>query len=79
MAKILDLTQLKPGQKGIVIQIQGGAGLIRRLQTMGIRPGKNIIKISAQIFRGPQIVKVDNLQVAIGFGMARRVLVEVEE
>jgi ferrous iron transport protein A len=79
MTKILDLTQLKPGQKGIVIQIQGGAGLISRLQTMGIRPGKNIIKISAQIFRGPQIVKVDNLQVAIGFGMARRVLVEVEE
>lgn len=75
---IRDLTQLKLGQKGTVIEIQGGMGLTRRLQSMGIRPGKKITKISAQFWRGPQIVKVDNLQVAIGFGMARKVIIEVE-
>ena len=74
----LELTQLKSGQKGVIIEVQGGLGLIRRLESMGIRPGKKITKISAQFWRGPQIVKVDNSQVAIGFGMAGRILIEVE-
>ena len=75
----LGLTQLKSGQKGVIVQIQGGAGLIRRLESLGIRPGKKITKISAQFWRGPQIVSVDNSQVAIGFGMAGRILVEVQQ
>ena len=75
---VLNLIQLKSGQKGIVINVQGGVGLIRRLGSMGIRPGKKITKIGAQFWRGPQIVKADNTQVAIGFGIARRILIEVE-
>ncbi len=74
---VLDLTQLKPGEKGIVVEIQGGAGFIRRMQCMGIREGKRVSKISAQFLRGPQIIRIDNSQIAIGFGMAKRVLVEV--
>ena len=74
---VLNLTELKSGQVGTVIDMQGGAGFIRRLESMGIRPGKKITKISAQFFRGPQIVKVNNLQIAIGFGMARRILIEI--
>ena len=76
---VLNLTELKSGQAGMVIEMQGGVGFIRRLESMGIRPGKKITKISAQFFRGPQVVKVDNLQIAIGFGMARRILVEIEK
>ena len=76
---ILDLTQLKLGQKGKVAEIQGGEGLIRRLESMGIRPGKKIAKIGAQFLRGPQTLKIDNLQVAIGFGMAKKILIEVEQ
>ena len=76
---ILNLTELKSGQVGTVIDMQGGAGFARRLESMGIRQGKKITKISAQFFRGPQIVKVGNLQIAIGFGMARRILIEVEK
>ena len=76
---ILDLTQLKSGQKGRVLEIQGGAGLIRRLESMGVRQGKRITKVSAQFLRGPQTFKVGHLQVAVGFGMARKILIEVEE
>ena len=76
---ISNLTKLKSGQRGKVVEIQGGAGLIRQLESMGIRSGKRITKISAQFWRGPQIVSVDNSQVAIGFGMAGRILVEVEQ
>ena len=76
---ILDLTQLKSGQKGKIVEIQGGEGINRRLEILGIRQGKQVTKISAQFLRGPQTLKVDNLQVAIGFGMARKILIEVEE
>jgi ferrous iron transport protein A len=75
----LALTQLKSGQRGTIIQMQGGLGMVRHLRNMGIRTGKKVTKISAQFWRGPQIVKVDNTQVAIGFGIARRILIEVEE
>jgi ferrous iron transport protein A len=76
---ILALTQLKSGQKGRIVQMQGGLGMVRHLESMGIRVGKKITKISAQFWRGPQVVRVDNTQLAIGFGMARRMLIEVEE
>lgn len=74
---LIDLTQMQQGESGRIIEIQGGQGLIRKVQGMGLRPGKEITKIS-HFWRGPQTVEVDNLQVAIGFGMARCILVEVK-
>ena len=73
----IDLTQMQPGETGIVKEIQGGHGLMRRLQSMGVRPEKRITKVSSHFWRGPQTVEVDNMQIAVGFGMARRILVEV--
>ncbi len=43
---IVDLTQMQPGETGIVKEIQGGQGFIRKLQSMGVRQGKKIIKVS---------------------------------
>ncbi len=74
----IDLTQMKAGQSGIVTEIQGGYGLIRRIQSLGIREGKRITKVSSHFWRGPQTIKVDNLRIAIGFGMAKRIIVEME-
>jgi len=67
-----------PGEAGVIIEVQGGRGLMSKIQNMGIRPGKRVIKISSHFWRGPQTVGIDNLQVAIGFGMARRIFVQVE-
>ncbi|MFZ2603324.1 MAG: FeoA family protein [Candidatus Omnitrophota bacterium] len=75
---ILDLTKILPGETGVVMEIQGGCGFIRKLQSLGIRPGKKIIKVSSHFWRGPQTVEIDNLQIAIGFGMAKRIFVEVK-
>lgn len=74
----IDLTQMKPGESGVITEIQGGHGLIRKIQSMGLRPGKKITKVSSHFWRGPQTVEIDNLQVAIGFGMAKRIFVQVE-
>jgi len=74
----MTLHQMETGQTGTVIQMLGGHGLIRRLEAMGIRPGKKVTKVSSMLFRGPVTLKIDNTQVAIGFGMARKIVVEVD-
>ena len=74
----IDLTQLREGQSGRVVIISGGHGLIRRLESLGVRVGKKVTKVSAQFMRGPVTVRIDGFQVALGFGMARKVLVEIE-
>ena len=70
------LSRMQTGQSGIVVQIQGGHGMVNRLSALGIRPGKRVTKISGGFARGPVTVQVDRAQVAIGFGMASRILVE---
>jgi len=75
----VDLTQLEEGENGVVVDIQGGHGLIRRLESLGIRVGKKVTKVSSQFMRGPITIRIDNFQVAIGFGMARKILVEIEK
>lgn len=77
--KRLLLTQLESGQTGKVVSVLAGQGLINRLSTLGIRPGKTITKVSSILMRGPVIARVDNTEVAIGFGMASKIVVEVEE
>jgi len=75
---IVDLTQMQPKEAGIVKEIHGGPGFMRKLQSMGVRSEKKIIKVSSHFWRGPQTIEVDNIQIAVGFGMARRILVEVK-
>ncbi len=75
--KIVTLRQMQSGQSGKVVQIQGGFGLVNRLSALGIRPGKRITKVSSMLMRGPVTIQVDGAQVAIGFGMANRIVVEL--
>ncbi len=75
--KQITLARMQTGQSGIVVQIQGGRGLISRLNALGIRPGKRITKVSSMFMRGPVTIQVGNAQLAIGFGMANRIIVEL--
>jgi len=74
--KLLTLAQLPTGQSGIVVEIRGGRGMINRLSALGIRPGLRITKVGAMFMRGPVTIQMGNAQVAIGFGMANRVIVK---
>jgi ferrous iron transport protein A len=71
------LAQMRTGEKGTVVGVLGGPGLIRRLDALGIRPGKQVTKISSTLFHGPITLEVNSSRVAVGFGMARRILVKV--
>ena len=74
----ISLTQMVAGQSGIVAEIRGGYGLVNRLSARGVRPGKRITKLSSVFMRGPVIIQVDRAEMALGFGMARRIIVEVD-
>ena len=76
--KQITLVRMQTGQSGIVVQIQGGHGLANRLSALGIRPGKRITKVGSTFMRGPVTIQVDRAQVAIGFGMAKRIIVELD-
>jgi ferrous iron transport protein A len=75
----LTLAEMRTGQTGTVVGVLGGHGLIQRLDALGIRPGKRVIKLNSTLFRGPVMLRVDNAQVAVGFGMARKIIVEADK
>jgi ferrous iron transport protein A len=73
------LAEMRTGQTGTVVEVLEGHGLIRRLDALGIRPGKKVTKLNSTLFRGPIILRVNNTQVAVGFGMARKIIVKVDK
>ena len=77
--RIKTLKDLKSGEGGRIAQIDGGRGVVNRLAALGIRPGRRVMKLSSGFMRGPVTIQVDRAQVAIGFGMAKRILIEVED
>lgn len=74
---LLPLTQMQSGQSGILTEILGGHGLVDRLNALGLRPGQRITKISSMLMRGPITIQVDRTEVAIGFGIARKIRVRL--
>ena len=77
--ELITLAKMHSGQSGKVVEIQGGLGMIERLNAIGITVGKKLFKLSAMFPRGPVTVEVDRAQVAIGFNMANRILLELNE
>ena len=72
------LSEMRADENGTVLKIHGGQGLLNRLGALGIIPGKKITKISSMSARGPVTIQVNRSQVALGFGMASKILVNVD-
>lgn len=79
MDKIVSLVQMKIGISGKIVKIQGGTGISLKLENLGIKIGEEIKKVNQQAMHGPIVVVVGKSQVAVGFGMATKILLEVEE
>ena len=71
-----DLTHLNSGASGKVVSLQGGLMAIKKLKALGIVPGSNIVKKSAALMHGPIIIQRGAVSVAIGFNLAKLVIVE---
>jgi len=68
------LTTVTPGQEVTLIDIQGGRGLRSKLYSMGLIPGVKLTIVGNR--GGPIMIAVNDTRLALGFGMARKIIVE---
>ncbi len=71
----MDLTQARSGEVVRVKEILGGQRAVTRLREMGLVEGA-LIKVIDNPIIGPIIVEVNGTKIALGRGMAKKVIVE---
>ena len=76
---LTDLEKVALGTPATVVDFDAGAGMVRKLDAMGLRPGKVVRKLSSQFMAGPVTVLVDGRQLAMGRGIARKIRVRVAD
>ncbi|MEM3507154.1 MAG: FeoA family protein [Candidatus Bathyarchaeia archaeon] len=84
--KKVPLTALKDGETGTIISLIAGYGkgrmqcwgLEKRLNDMGLIPGTKVTVVKSAPFHGPLEILVRGSRLALGRGVAERILVEVE-
>ncbi|MEW5951993.1 MAG: ferrous iron transport protein A [Elusimicrobia bacterium] len=74
MNKETTLLKLKTGEKALVKEILGGKNVKEKLNAMGIYPGAEIKK-SISPSKGPIIAEILRYKIAIGRGMAEKIIV----
>jgi Fe2+ transport system protein FeoA len=84
--RIIPLTALKNGETAIIVSIDGTSEkeqgrwcLKKRLMDMGLTPGTKVTVVKSAPFHGPIEIIVRESRLALGRGIAERILVEVEE
>ena len=74
----LPVTDMAAGDSGPVVDILGGFGLRDKLGRLGLREGGMLTMVHAPQIGGPVVVAVAGSQLALGFGMATKIVVTVE-
>jgi Fe2+ transport system protein FeoA len=74
--KKISLLNIKENEKVRITEITGGSNLEKRLMSMGAYKGKEIIKLSHIGLRGPVVIKVGRSILALGHGVAAKIIVE---
>ncbi len=70
----MPLSALPPGARARVVALEGGYGSMRRLMEMGLTPGALV-----EVVRngpGPIILRVRGTMIALGRGLASKIIVE---
>lgn len=70
------LSQAPIGSRLKVIRVNSGRMAKRRLANLGLVPGSEVIKTRSAPFRGPIQIKVRGSSLAIGRGIANKIVVE---
>ena len=70
---MLTLSELPYGALARIISVEGGYGLVQKLSLMGLSEGKIVQVISST--SGPVIIEIERNVVALGRGMAKRIMV----
>ena len=72
---VVSLDRLSKGGTAVVRQLLGGSEVKGRLSAMGLAVGAPLVVLQ-NTGRGPLLVSVRNVRIALGRGEAMRVLVE---
>lgn len=72
----MNAAQLVNGTSARVIKLSGTGQLGAKLSAMGIEPGSIILKKSSSILHGPIVIQKGPMQIAVGYKMAQRIVVE---
>lgn len=74
MGSVIPLSCLAPGEKGRIVHYEGDYSLTARLASMGFTPGAEFTVMSNS-GKGPLLVFIRGLRVALGQKEARRIWV----
>lgn len=69
------LTMALPGEEVTLVSVQGGRGVRSRLYSMGLTPGVKL-RVLNNGAPGPFLISVRDFKVAIGYGIAKKILVK---
>jgi ferrous iron transport protein A len=72
----MTLTQVEIGQTVRILSFKGGLGLEHKLRQLGLVPGDNARVLRHAPLGGPVLVEVEGRSIALGRGVASRVMVE---
>lgn len=72
----LPLAMIAEGEEVRLITIVGGRGLRKRLADLGLNPGMTL-RVVQVVPQGPMILAVKDSRIALGRGMAQKVIVEL--
>ncbi len=72
---MMPLAMCSPGERVVIKGIAGGRGVKNRLESMGLVPGAVVEVVRSG--PGPVVVKFNGTRVALGFGEAMKVYVEI--
>jgi len=73
-----NLLQISPGTSVRVIDFDGGINLRRKLTQYGIHPGDCLRLLRKAPLGGPLLVKCNDRDIALGRGVADKIIVELE-
>lgn len=75
----VNLTELPVGKPGFVVDMYFGRNFESRLNSLGVRLNSGIERLTGPYLpRGPIRVKIDQTEIIIGYGEARKIIVEYE-
>lgn len=76
---VVSLVEMRTGQRGEIVQILGGRGMVRKLWVLGVVPGKKVEKVSSLLGSGPVVIRLGQQEIALGRGVAQKILVKVDD
>ncbi len=75
---LMHLAMVSPGETVRLVSVEGGLGIRKRLADLGLNIGESLSVIQSDN-QGPMILAVKESRLALGRGVAHKILVEAAE